>query len=116
VGDHPHGPICHRKTTQIPQFLIESDPTAKVVVCQPRRLAAVGVAARVAWEQSCSIGEVCLARTNYLIHSMVVGGPFGQKIQQDVEQDSSSILYLRNSFEATAVRQTVGWNRLHRPR
>jgi HrpA-like RNA helicase len=50
--------LSSRKTTQIPQFLIESDPTAKVVVCQPRRLAAVGVATRVAWEQSSPVGEV----------------------------------------------------------
>ena len=50
--------INSRKTTQIPQFLIESDPDVKVVVCQPRRLAAIGVATRVAWEQNSPVGEV----------------------------------------------------------
>ncbi len=30
------------KTTQIPQFIFEQQPDAKVLVCQPRRLAAVG--------------------------------------------------------------------------
>jgi ATP-dependent RNA helicase DHX57 len=45
------------KTTQIPQFINEVDPHAKVVVCQPRRLAAVGVATRVAEERCCALGE-----------------------------------------------------------
>jgi len=40
------------KTTQIPQFILENDPTgAKIVVAQPRRLAATGVATRVAIER-----------------------------------------------------------------
>ncbi len=40
------------KTTQIPQFILEEAPTtAKIVVAQPRRLAATGVAARVAEER-----------------------------------------------------------------
>jgi hypothetical protein len=38
------------KTTQVPQFLAEAAPRAKIVVCQPRRLAATGVAQRVADE------------------------------------------------------------------
>jgi len=40
------------KTTQIPQFILEEAPKeAKIVVAQPRRLAATGVAARVAEER-----------------------------------------------------------------
>ena len=40
------------KTTQIPQFILESSPAgAKIVVAQPRRLAATGVASRVALER-----------------------------------------------------------------
>ena len=40
------------KTTQIPQFILEESPDgAKIVVAQPRRLAATGVAARVAEER-----------------------------------------------------------------
>jgi hypothetical protein len=88
--------------------LIESDLNAKVVVCQPRRLAAVGVAARVAWEQSCSIGEVEIYSL-MMLHVEVVGGSFGQKVQQNVEQDSASVLHLRNPLEAIAIRQVVGW-------
>lgn len=38
------------KTTQIPQYLHEKYPDAKILVCQPRRLAATGVAQRVAEE------------------------------------------------------------------
>eukprot|EP00934_Nitzschia_sp_Nitz4_P000621 Nitzschia sp. Nitz4//scaffold345_size17508//11578//16174//NITZ4_008825-RA/size17508-snap-gene-0.8-mRNA-1//-1//CDS//3329548634//621//frame0 len=41
------------KTTQIPQFILEEFPTeAKIVVAQPRRLAATGVARRVAEERA----------------------------------------------------------------
>ena len=40
------------KTTQIPQFILEDAPKgSKIVVAQPRRLAATGVAARVAAER-----------------------------------------------------------------
>jgi len=40
------------KSTQIPQFILEENPaSAKIVVCQPRRVAATGVAARVAEER-----------------------------------------------------------------
>lgn len=38
------------KTTQIPQYIFEENPNAKIIICQPRRLAAVGVATRVAEE------------------------------------------------------------------
>ena len=40
------------KTTQIPQFILEEAPvTSKIVVAQPRRIAATGVAGRVAQER-----------------------------------------------------------------
>ena len=40
------------KTTQIPQFILEENlSSAKIVVAQPRRLAATGVAGRVAEER-----------------------------------------------------------------
>ncbi|KAL7543887.1 hypothetical protein ACHAXR_013327 [Thalassiosira sp. AJA248-18] len=40
------------KTTQIPQFILENSPKeSKVIVAQPRRLAATGVASRVALER-----------------------------------------------------------------
>jgi HrpA-like RNA helicase len=46
------------KTTQIPQFILETNPNAKIVVCQPRRLAAIGVASRVAEEIGCKLGDL----------------------------------------------------------
>ena len=45
------------KTTQIPQFILETRPGVKIVVCQPRRLAAIGVASRIAEEMDTSIGD-----------------------------------------------------------
>lgn len=45
------------KTTQVPQFLYETNPQQKIVICQPRRLAAVGVATRVAEEVGCVVGQ-----------------------------------------------------------
>lgn len=41
------------KTTQVPRFILEADPTANIIVAQPRRIAAVGAAERIAAE----IGE-----------------------------------------------------------
>jgi ATP-dependent RNA helicase DHX57 len=46
------------KTTQIPQFILQEFPTSRVVVTQPRRLAAIGVAKRVSEEMGCSLGDV----------------------------------------------------------
>ncbi len=51
------------KTTQIPQFIHEQNQELKILICQPRRLAAVGVASRVAEEQACSIGD----RVGYMV-------------------------------------------------
>ncbi len=45
------------KTTQIPQFIFEENKLAKVLICQPRRLAAIGVANRVAEELNEEIGN-----------------------------------------------------------
>lgn len=53
------------KTTQIPQFLLDAaDGPKKIVVAQPRRLAAVGVAARVAEERREALGDTvgCMVR------------------------------------------------------
>jgi len=44
------------KTTQIPQYLLD-DPCNKIVVAQPRRLAATGVATRVSQERGETIGN-----------------------------------------------------------
>jgi hypothetical protein len=45
------------KTTQVPQYLYEQNCQQKILICQPRRLAAVGVATRVAEEVGCALGE-----------------------------------------------------------
>jgi len=45
------------KTTQCPTFIFEENPKSKIIVCQPRRLAAVSVASRVAEELACDVGE-----------------------------------------------------------
>lgn len=47
------------KTTQVPQFLHEVGYTAegKIACTQPRRVAAMSVAARVAEEMGCKLGQ-----------------------------------------------------------
>ncbi len=51
------------KSTQIPQYIHESNADQKILICQPRRLAAIGVATRVAEEQMCSVGD----RVGYMV-------------------------------------------------
>lgn len=52
------------KSTQIPQFLLDdshcqsSSATPHVVVTQPRRIAAISVAERVAWERKQQVGDM----------------------------------------------------------
>eukprot|EP00927_Polykrikos_kofoidii_P037399 TRINITY_DN31540_c0_g2_i1.p1 TRINITY_DN31540_c0_g2~~TRINITY_DN31540_c0_g2_i1.p1 ORF type:complete len:1154 (+),score=222.39 TRINITY_DN31540_c0_g2_i1:223-3462(+) len=45
------------KTTQVGQFLLESDPTSRIIVTQPRRVAATSVAQRVSDERGETLGE-----------------------------------------------------------
>lgn len=47
------------KTTQVPQMLLDAGVagTKRIVIMQPRRVAARTVATRVAWERGCSLGS-----------------------------------------------------------
>src|SRR2546426_6939433 len=51
-------PTGSGKTTQVPQMLLDGGLAGdkKIVVLQPRRVAARTVAARVAWERGCKLG------------------------------------------------------------
>ena len=50
-------PTGSGKTTQVPQMLLDTGAFAgRIVVLQPRRVAARTVAARVAWERNCKLG------------------------------------------------------------
>ncbi|KAG5360265.1 putative ATP-dependent RNA helicase DHR2 [Yarrowia sp. B02] len=45
------------KSTQLPQFLLESSPDEKIAITQPRRVAAISLAKRVSEEYGCALGE-----------------------------------------------------------
>ena len=51
-------PTGSGKTTQVPQMVLDAGLAGarKIVVLQPRRVAARTVAARVAWERKCELG------------------------------------------------------------
>lgn len=77
------------KTTQIPQFILEEAPdTAKIVVAQPRRLAATGVAGRVAQERGedtagkGSVGYVVRGDSAYCSSTRLLFCTFGILLRQ----------------------------------
>lgn len=51
------------KSTQVPQFLMKAKGLSKIVVTQPRRIAATSIAQRVAEEIGCELGGVVGYRT-----------------------------------------------------
>ena len=53
VGDTGSG-----KTTQLPKYLHEAKPEAKVIITQPRRIAAISAATRVAQETNTRLGSL----------------------------------------------------------
>ncbi|XP_031345439.1 probable ATP-dependent RNA helicase spindle-E isoform X2 [Photinus pyralis] len=57
------GPTGCGKTTRVPQFILDEcrmqDKPCKIVVTQPRRIAAISVAKRVCEERAWPLGEVC---------------------------------------------------------
>ena len=74
------------KSTQVPQYILRRHPHAKVVVCQPRRVAATSLAVRVSEELNCKLGK----RVGYHIgmesfkeeHCSIVYMTYGILIQQ----------------------------------
>lgn len=66
------GWVSWGKTTQLPQFLLDdwandtTDGTPRIVVTQPRRIAAITVATRVAWERNSQLGDV----VGYSVHGV----------------------------------------------
>src|SRR5437870_3679300 len=52
-------PTGSGKTTQVPQMFLDSGLAGdkRIVVLQPRRVAARSVAARVAWERNSKVGQ-----------------------------------------------------------
>ena len=53
VGDTGSG-----KTTQLPQFILQSMPSLHIAITQPRRIAALSAAKRVSQELQSSLGEL----------------------------------------------------------
>jgi hypothetical protein len=77
------------KTTQIPQFILEDNPdSCKIVIAQPRRLAATGVAARVAEERGekqpgeASVGYVVRGATAVSRNTRLLFCTFGVLLRQ----------------------------------
>lgn len=45
------------KSTQVPQFILKKHPSARIAICQPRRVAATSLAVRVSEEMGCKLGS-----------------------------------------------------------
>lgn len=45
------------KSTQVPKFILHHNPKSKIVVCEPRRIAATSLAARVCAELRQKLGD-----------------------------------------------------------
>ena len=77
------------KSTQLPQFLIDTKQYAQVVCTQPRRVAAVTVAKRVAEERHCNIGD----EVGYSIR-FVTDGVLLRELMSDPDLSKYSVVIL----------------------
>lgn len=99
------------KTTQIPQFILEENAaSAKIVVAQPRRLAATGVAGRVAEERgenqpgTASVGYVVRGATAVCKDTRLLFCTFGillRQLQSEGALDSISHIVIDEVHERT---------------
>lgn len=85
------------KTTQLPQLLLRAHPTANIVITQPRRVAAVSVANRVAQEVGCPIGE----RVGYAVRFDEKSRPGVTKLRYVTDG-----VLLRESMAARGLQET----------
>ena len=67
------------KSTQVPQFILDANPTCNIVVTQPRRIAAISISERVAYEQ---------LQTD-------TGGQIGYKVRlENSQSDKTQLLFM----------------------
>lgn len=100
------------KTTQCPQFLAETYcplfPGKKIGICQPRRVAAMSVATRVAEEMDVNLGDEC----GYLIRfedrtsdntkvKYMTDGMLLREIMSDPDLNAYSVICLDEAHERT---------------
>ena len=46
------------KSTQVPQYILENFPGSKILITQPRRIAAISIAKRLSFERNTKLGEL----------------------------------------------------------
>ncbi|KAI9218311.1 P-loop containing nucleoside triphosphate hydrolase protein [Blastocladiella britannica] len=96
------------KTTQLPQYILQSDPDVRIVVTQPRRIAAITNARRVAHEMDCAIGD----RVGYTIRfesvtssstriKYVTDGVLLRELIQDDSLPQYSVVIIDEAHERT---------------
>ena len=76
-----HGPTGSGKTTQVPQYILDSYAQkgryCNIIVTQPRRIAAASIATRVCHERSWNLGGICgyqvlLKTCSVLLYTIVI--------------------------------------------
>ena len=100
------------KSTQVPQFVLDGDPDARVACSQPRRISAMAVAERVASERGSQLGREVGFHVRFESSFSDATRLSGQQKRAKFPTSKAHISAIFHSFRLIFGRAIISWNGL----